>query len=72
MPALPREGAPFRKFVYFRLKIADVDQPPFDHGATAHRSAVKRDIAGRDRAVMGDETQDLTIDAQDHDIERFT
>ena len=22
--------------------------------------------------MMGDETQDVTIDAQDHDIERFT
>src|SRR5262245_63579903 len=72
MAALPRESATFRKFVYLGLKIADVEQSPFDHGATAQRSAVKRDVTSRDRAVMGDETQDITIDAYDHDIDGFT
>ena len=35
MTALPREGTAFRKFVYFGLKISDVEQSPIDHGATA-------------------------------------
>src|SRR5262249_3714030 len=71
MSALPCERAPFRKLHPFRLKIVNVKQSPIDHCSTAQRSTVKRNIAGRDWAVMRDKTQDTAIDAQDHDIDRF-
>ena len=71
VPPLPRDGAAFRELVYFCLKVQGVDQPPFHHRAAADRAPVKRDVAGRHRAVMGDEAQDASIDAVDDDVERF-
>ena len=68
---LSRDGAAFRELVYLCLKVSGVDQPPLAYRAATHRPTMKRDVSGRHRAVMGDETQDVSIDAIDDDVERL-
>ncbi len=42
-----------------------------DDGAAAERAAVKRHVAGGHGAMVSDEPQDVSLDAQDHGIEGF-
>ena len=47
-------------------------QPPFDQRAAAERAPVEwDDVGGRQLPVMGDEVQDISLDAQDDDVKRF-
>jgi hypothetical protein len=48
-----------------------MDRSPLDYRAATNRSTMKRHVAGWHRAVMGDQTQDISIDAIDDDVERF-
>ena len=68
--ALARQRTTFRELVDLGLQVLDVNQAPLDHSATGERPAVQRDIAGGQRAMMSDQAQHVSIDAQHDDIER--
>src|SRR5262249_40908537 len=65
----PRDGRPLREFVGFGLKVGDVDVPSLDHGAPIAGSWNKPNRADIPRAVMGDGSQEIALDAIDDGVE---